>query len=320
MMLKRQQNIGFEHKERSVLALIRSVSSIRSTSLSQGRLNGVQRLIETLYCKCSTGYVSFAREVTIAKIAIGGPVTDRTVRNWIRDAKELRILSVEPRAGQATSEKTILIDRIRDLVRPTQQTPTCETRQETVSGPQETVSDRQETVSSLFLCPPTSPKISPPPPPSTATANQEPGWERVEAEVMRELTDWKRPICEARTRVDADYVLAVVAFYRAASVFGPGALHKRLCRSHPDLPPNRGWPAPNEPSAGCKLAMRVLADCRKYVADRNIPMPENVFREKYHKELQKRRLAEHFKEAVFREAFTRSRSDETDRTHKNTRR
>lgn len=153
---RRQQDIGFEHKERSDFALVRSLTSIRDSGIGKGRLNGVRKLLETLLV-CSTDYVSYARETVIAAKAVGAPVTDRTVRNWIRDAKALGVLSIDPRPGQATSAKRIQMNRLRELVRPS-------TRQEKISGRQESRSGRQEKVSSLRISPFESPIQSPPPP------------------------------------------------------------------------------------------------------------------------------------------------------------
>ena len=171
---ERQHDIGFEHKDRSDFALVRSLTSIRDSGIGNRRLNGVRRLLETLLV-CSTDYVSYARETVIANKAVGGPVTDRTVRNWIRDAKALGVLSIDPRPGQATSAKRIELNRLRELVRPS-------SRQEKSSGRQEMNSGRQEIISSLRVSPLEGPFGSPPPPPTTIEAQRSESTIAVEVE------------------------------------------------------------------------------------------------------------------------------------------
>ncbi len=133
-------------------------------------------------------------------------------------------------------------------------------------------------------------------------------WEAAEAEVLREgLFDWKTPLAIAKGRVSPQYIVDVVAYYRAsAGVFGPGALHRRLEQSHPELPPFEGWPQPKPPKPNCQKAMKLLAECRSQPSAHN--MPEETFLELYRRALQNRGLEQCCQEALFREALRRSKS------------
>lgn len=296
MLDDKQQTIGFEHREREELALIRSLTTIHAADLTPRQLNGVRRLIETIYI-CSTSHLSHARERVLAEKAVGGPVTERTVRNWVHDAKALGVLTTTPRPGQASSAKHIEMDRIRELVRPPR-------RQEIASYRQETISCRQETISSLRVSPLRDPDSRPPPPPTPATT-----WQTAEAEVVKYLPRWQEPLRVAKGRVAPEYVLELVQFFASAgNCFGPGALYRRLQESHPGLPIVRGWPPPVAPSRECQEAVTILARCREMAADMP-PMNEEEFRNRYLHQLEKRNLAGSFREALAREALARNAPD-----------
>ena len=124
---------------------------------------------------------------------------------------------------------------------------------------------------------------------------------------MREVTDWQTPINAARAaKVPPKYVLDVIAYYRETrGLYGSGALYRRLCRSHPELPPREGWPKPSEPSAGCKRAMDVLAQARSHPIVISGTIDEARFSELLRRQLEKQNLAEHLQEALFRESLQR---------------
>jgi len=87
------------------------------------------------------------------------------------------------------------------------------------------------------------------PPPPPLTRDPGPGgddWQAAEEAAAAVLVDWFKPVSVARKHgVSPDYVLRVISYYRAAEpAFGPGALHRRLCRAHPTLDPSQGWPLP----------------------------------------------------------------------------
>lgn len=132
-------------------------------------------------------------------------------------------------------------------------------------------------------------------------------WEAAEAEVLREgLFDWKTPLAIAKGRVSPQYIVDVVAYYRAsAGVFGPGALHRRLEQSHPELPPFEGWPPPKPPTPSCQRAIELLADARNHPNAQH--MPEAEFRARFRAALQRNGLAHYFEEALFRESRTKQR-------------
>lgn len=95
-------------------------------------------------------------------------------------------------------------------------------------------------------------------------------WQTVAALLCRHLTDWQTPLAAARQLVDPVYGLAVLTHYQAAAgLLGPGALHRRLTRSHPDLPPTAGWPQLPPPDQAEQRAARLLAICRRHMLQNN---------------------------------------------------
>lgn len=131
-------------------------------------------------------------------------------------------------------------------------------------------------------------------------------WEAAEAEVLRELTDWKTPVAIAKGRVSPQYVVDVVAYYRAsAGDFGPGALYRRLMRSHPELPPFEGWPQPKPLAPSCQRAIELLADARNHPNAQQ--MHETEFRKRFLAVLTRNGLAQYFEEALLREGRTKQR-------------
>lgn len=306
-----QRTLGYEHKDREAFALIRSISAIRAprTTMSQRRLRGVQKLIETLYAKCSTNFVSHATQRRIAELAIGGAVTERCVRNWQKDAETLGVLKVGPDGR----EKTIRMDEIRKLVRTSPP--------ENLSGAPEKLSASPENLSAI--CPVRSPEESPvrtsiptrfrnPPPPPSARQS---GWEEVESQLISAgVTDWTSAIKAARTRVDPAYVLRVLAYYRAAgSAYGPGALHFRLMGCDPAASPEdpATWVQVREASYSVQHALSLLAQARAHPAANGLPPVE--FERLFRDELRSRYadLSDHafdgfFRETMFREALPKT--------------
>ena len=292
--------------------MIRSISSIESDELTKGRLKGVQRLIETLY-KWSTDYVSYAREATIASREA---VEERTVKNWIRDAKKLRVLEVQ-RRGRASGKKTIRMDRIRSLVRlesrrgvnfvpsktATVQGESMPTQGEMVTAQGETNAAQGETISPSVLG--SFRNQEKPPPPSHEATRQTfancPEWREAEAELVQVLPVWRRPLRTAQQAgVSPAYVLELIDYYKTASgLYGPGALHHRLEHSHPDFSPRQGWPRPANPSPVCRRAMECLREARQHPNTKT--MEESVFRQLFRDELAKRDLEKYFDEVLFRE-------------------
>lgn len=133
------------------------------------------------------------------------------------------------------------------------------------------------------------------------------GWEAVEEEICKELTDWQTPIRAARGRVTPDHVLRVLQHYRAAGgIYGPGALHRRLCRAHPAVPPDSGWPPPGPPSAGCRRAMDRLAASRAHLAATGQAFDDEEFARRFAAHLGRFGLADYAAECLFRDRLARA--------------
>lgn len=83
----------------------------------------------------------------------------------------------------------------------------------------------------------------PPPPESASTAGADCDWRRAEEEVIATgMTDWCSPMRKAQqSGVSAEHVIQILQHWRKTQ-YGLGALHRRLGRSHPALPPDLGWP------------------------------------------------------------------------------
>jgi hypothetical protein len=113
----------------------------------------------------------------------------------------------------------------------------------------------------------------PPPPPLVAPDGQASvTWDQVEAvaaalAVKLGMCDIRTPLDAVRSRVTPDHVLRVLEHCRAAQgAYGAGALHRRLMRCSPQLPPDAGWP---EPARRQKAVGVAADDTRAYVVIRD---------------------------------------------------
>jgi len=110
------------------------------------------------------------------------------------------------------------------------------------------------------------------------------------------------PLQHCEQFVSPEYVLACVAFFRAAGgAYEPRHLHRRLKTANaaraPDDPGT--WLPPNPMASSCRKALDFLQAARAKFPE----MPEEEFRERLIAALQRRGLAQFADEALFRESM-----------------
>ena len=131
-MMEREQQytLDFTSELNLRLAKIAGLRDVRLEGLSRGRVDGVVDLLKRLTIMCRERFGELADPYTVlcsvtglgARLPRERIVSDRTIRRWVSDARELGLVSVDVRShdcgGRNWNEYRVNFARVLELLRP----------------------------------------------------------------------------------------------------------------------------------------------------------------------------------------------------------